>query len=113
MEKQLLKICNRYHDADGLWIGPKDYMVTINGEQHDYRELAKDYDIKYPTPENGWSTKPSEPNAPTKPNKKVVNVKLGKQINTDKQETSYGDMEQTLDPESAEEHGDGDSKSTE
>ena len=109
MKDKVLKISKRYHTSDGLWIGPVDYKVKINGEEHDYRDLAKEYGIVPPMETTPWEdtpTKPTSPSAPIKPNKK-------KQINTDIEEKSYGDLEQTHDSASAEEYGDGDSESTE
>ena len=94
MEKQVHKIAHR-NIVDGKWI--KDsYTVTVDGKEHDFRDLAKQFGIDLP----------NQPNAPIKPKKQ-------KQINTDIEEKSYGDMEQAQSPESVEEHGDGDSESTE
>ena len=61
----------------------------------DMDEYAKKHDIELPD------------------SKSVKSSKKQRQINTDIEEKSYGDLEQTLDSGSAEEHGDGNSESTE
>jgi len=94
MEKQVHKIAKR-SIINGVWT--KDsYDVTIGGKTYDFRDLAKSYGIELPT----------APNTPNKPKKT-------KKVNIDIEENSYGDMEQTHSSESVEEHGDGDSESTE
>lgn len=96
MEKQVHKIAKRFYNHDGKWIGPEDYKVVISGVEYDWNDLAKQYGIETP----------NQPNAPIKPKKQ-------KQINIDEEEKGYGDMEQAHSSTSAEEHGDGDSESTE
>jgi len=88
MEKQVHKIAKR-SIINGVWT--KDsYDVTIGGKTYDFRDLAKSYGIEL-------QGKP----------------KKTKKVNIDIEENSYGDMEQTHSSESVEEHGDGDSESTE
>lgn len=84
---------HRYFDAEGNYNGPEDHKFTINGEEHDVFEYAKEHGIDIP----------SGPSAPNKP----------KKVNIDIEENSYGDMESSHGSGSAEEHGDGDSESTE
>lgn len=91
MEQQVHKIAKR-SIVNGKWT--KDsYDVKINGETYDFRDLAEKYNI--------------EMNVSNSTSKKT------KKVNTDIEEKSYGDMEQAQSPESVEEHGDGDSESTE
>ena len=80
----------RLFDSEGNWHGSEDHTIRVNGETHDVYKYAKAHGIELPG----------------KPKKQ-------KQINTDIEEKSYGDLEQTLDSGSATEHGDGDSESTE
>jgi hypothetical protein len=86
----------RLFDSEGNWHGAPDHTIRINGETHDVYEYAKKHGIQIPT----------APNTPNKPKKT-------KKVNIDIEENSYGDMEQTHSSESVEEHGDGDSESTE
>ena len=86
----------RGFDANGVWTkDSRQIRVEENGEivEVDMDEYAKKHGIELP----------SGPSAPNKP----------KKVNIDIEENSYGDMESTHDSGSAEEHGDGDSESTE
>lgn len=86
MEKQVHKIANR-SIVDGKWTRDS-YDVVIDGETHDFRDLAKEFGIK-------------------------IDSKSKKTINTDVEEKSYGDMGQAPDDGCAEEHGNGDSEGSE
>ena len=48
MEKKIQQIAKRLHDSEGNWMGSKDKMVTINGEKHNFDDLAKQYNIDLP-----------------------------------------------------------------
>lgn len=86
MDKQVHKIANRCI-VDGKWT-MNTYDVVIDGETHDFRDLAKQHGIK-------------------------MGSKSKKTINTDIEEESYGDMGQAPDSGSAQEHGNGDSEGSE
>ena len=78
---------HRYFDAEGNYSGPADYKFYQNGEMHDVFEYAKKHGIELPGHK--------------------------KDINTDIKEEDHGDMGQTSDEGSAEEHGNGDSEGSE
>jgi hypothetical protein len=80
---------HRYFDAEGHYHGPEDHKINVDGEEHDLYEYAKQHNIELP------GSKPK------------------KQINTDIQEHNDADMESSHDSGHTEEHGDGDSESTE
>ena len=79
----------RYFDAQGNYHGPKDHKIKVNGEEYDLYDYAKKHGIELP------------------------GKKSKKQINTDVEEKDHGDLESTFRDGSAEEHGVGDSESTE
>lgn len=79
---------HRYFDAEGNYHGPEDHKIHVGGEEHDLYEYAKQHNIKLP------GSKPK------------------KHINTDIEE-KHGDLGSSHNSGHTEEHGDGDSKSTE
>ena len=80
---------HRYFDAEGNYHGPQDHKIHVDGEEHDLYEYAKKHGIDLP------------------------NKKSSKKINKDIEEKDYADLESTFSGGSVEEHGDGDSESTE
>tara|TARA_R100000734_G_C3243558_1_gene47415 strand:- start:322 stop:582 length:261 start_codon:yes stop_codon:yes gene_type:complete len=80
---------HRYFDAEGNYHGPEDHKIHVDGEEHDLYDYAKKHGIELP------------------------GKKSSKKINKDIEEKDYADLESTFSDGSAEEHGDGDSESTE
>ena len=80
---------HRYFDADGNYHGPADHKIHVGGEEHDLFKYAKEHGIDLPDAK-----------------------KSKKQINKDIEE-KHGDMESSHDSGDTEEHGDGNSESTE
>lgn len=79
----------RNYNSEGVWTKP-ERKINVDGVEHNLDEYAKKHGIDLPDAK-----------------------KIKKQINKDIQEESYGDMGQAQQPESATEHGNGDSESTE
>lgn len=86
----------RGFDSDGVWT-KESRMIRVdeNGvvREVDMDEYANEHNIDLPDAQKHKKSK--------------------KTINIDIEDKGYGDMEQTFSDGSAEEHGDGDSKSTE
>lgn len=80
---------HRYFDSEGNYHGPADYKISVGGKQWDLYEYADKHGIELP------------------------GKKSSKKINKDIKEKDYADLESTFSDGSAEEHGEGDSKSTE
>ena len=88
MEQQVHKIARR-SIVNGKWIRDS-YDIIINGETHDFRDLAKQFGIEMPDA-----------------------IESKKKINKDIQEHEDADMGSSHHSGDTEEHGDRDSESTE
>tara|TARA_R100000734_G_C3248972_1_gene51152 strand:+ start:290 stop:550 length:261 start_codon:yes stop_codon:yes gene_type:complete len=80
---------HRYFDVEGNYHGPEDHKIHVDGVEYDMYQYAKEHGIELPD---------------AKKSKKKINKDI---------EEKHGDMESSQHSGDTEEHGDGNSESTE